>query len=466
MRGMRNIFPLSIFLWVILLSPHLIAQTTRAFDVFAGNQVSPAAAPFLCGDVYEDGVIDISDVTLLFSYCFNRLPEGALLNLENADLDGYQGINIRDVAFLARYLFGLPGWEVPVCPPTQPEYQPTLSADDSLKVPLLYLPAGASSSMVPLEYKSSQPILALALPLQVRIGIDRKTPHIDSVKVGLPASSAELVAATIDSAAGTVNLGAQFLSPAGAGTYALLRLYFSIAPASFDRAVVVDTVPLSPSNHLLFILPGTLDGVKPVLQGFGPVPLYIQAFSPINLIVTDPDGESIGVSFNTIAGASYSAANDSIFIKDALPGDYKIKVVRDSLDLFAESTYSIDARIDGTADQVVAASEPVPEEGEVHNSVITYQLASPECLSKPGDANGDGLYTLSDLIGILNYLFAKAGCVPVPNCWLMQLKCRGDWNGDGKVDLTDVVRGINYMFKDPGGPWTPLPSGTCCLPVP
>jgi len=85
------------------------------------------------------------------------------------------------------------------------------------------------------------------------------------------------------------------------------------------------------------------------------------------------------------------------------------------------------------------------------------------CLAKPGDANASNTYTLGDAIAIVNYVFSKPGCLPLPTCWLSGLLCRGDWNGSGTVTLGDAIRAVNYIFSKPGGPWNALPVGVCCL---
>ena len=89
-----------------------------------------------------------------------------------------------------------------------------------------------------------------------------------------------------------------------------------------------------------------------------------------------------------------------------------------------------------------------------------------QCFAKPGDANASGTYTLGDAIAIVNYIFNKPGCVPLPTCWLSGLLCRGDWNGTGTVTLGDAIRAVNYVFNKPGGPWDALPIGVCCLAGP
>jgi len=65
-----------------------------------------------------------------------------------------------------------------------------------------------------------------------------------------------------------------------------------------------------------------------------------------------------------------------------------------------------------------------------------------EGCSLVGDANGDGVIDLGDVIYLINYLY-KDGPAPDP------LEA-GDCNCDGVVNLGDVVYLINYLFK--GGP--------------
>ena len=100
------------------------------------------------------------------------------------------------------------------------------------------------------------------------------------------------------------------------------------------------------------------------------------------------------------------------------------------------------------------------------NQDVWFENIKPTCIAKAGDANASGTFTLADPIAIVNYVFGKPGCIPLPNCWLSNLLCRGDWNGSGTVTLADVIRAVNYIFAVPGGPWLAIPIGQCCAPVP
>jgi len=59
-----------------------------------------------------------------------------------------------------------------------------------------------------------------------------------------------------------------------------------------------------------------------------------------------------------------------------------------------------------------------------------------------GDANGDGVIDVADVLYIINYIFRSG---PSPQPWLA-----GDPNCDGTVSISDVVYLVNYLFK--GGP--------------
>jgi hypothetical protein len=61
-----------------------------------------------------------------------------------------------------------------------------------------------------------------------------------------------------------------------------------------------------------------------------------------------------------------------------------------------------------------------------------------------GDANGDGVINLADVVFLINYLY-KSGFVPTP-------PEAGDTNCDGIVDIGDVVSLINYLYKSGPAP--------------
>ena len=166
------------------------------------------------------------------------------------------------------------------------------------------------------------------------------------------------------------------------------------------------------------------------------------AFSPVDLILTDPKGDSIGLGFNTIPGANYDTSqdynqdgdkDDIITLPDRFFGLYMIRVFPEPLE---KGTYSLGIRIDGGAMNMLGKGYhfPVPE------GVDTFYYYAPWYLA--GDANSDWMWDLEDVVYLINYLF-KNGPVPDPIG-------RGDANCDGILMLDDVVYLISYLYK--GGP--------------
>lgn len=68
-----------------------------------------------------------------------------------------------------------------------------------------------------------------------------------------------------------------------------------------------------------------------------------------------------------------------------------------------------------------------------------------------GDANGDGVVTLADLVFLLNYLFKNWPLPDPPSA--------GDANGDCEISLADVIYIMNYLYK-----MGPPPKRGCVVP--
>jgi len=164
----------------------------------------------------------------------------------------------------------------------------------------------------------------------------------------------------------------------------------------------------------------------------------VVGFSPIDLIVTDPEGDSIGLAFNTIPGADYDTTqdynhdgdkDDIVTIPNRLVGLYIIRV-------FAEPTergvYSLGIRIDGSDMVMLATGQPSPSPDEAD----TFFYNAPWYLR--GDANGDWVVNVTDVVYLINYLFIGG---PGPELWQT-----GDANCDETINVSDVVYLINYLF--------------------
>ena len=93
-------------------------------------------------------------------------------------------------------------------------------------------------------------------------------------------------------------------------------------------------------------------------------------------------------------------------------------------------------------DKFRSVTRPAPKDGKIiFATEVEYAVM---ICSKPlrGDANGDGVIDLGDVLYLISYLY-KGGPAPDP-LWT------GDANCDGIVDLGDVLYLINYLYK--GGP--------------
>jgi hypothetical protein len=174
--------------------------------------------------------------------------------------------------------------------------------------------------------------------------------------------------------------------------------------------------------------------------------LRVIAFSPVDLIVTDPLGDSIGTTFNTIPGATYDTTqdldtngdlDDIVTIPNRLVGDYLILIVAEPGG--GGGTYSMGIRIDGSNIIVGGTHQPCPPVGEPD----TFIYHAPLYLS--GDATGDWNIDISDVVYLLNYLFVHG---PAPDPF-----GAGDATCDGVVDASDIVYLLNYLFvKGPPPP--------------
>ncbi len=76
------------------------------------------------------------------------------------------------------------------------------------------------------------------------------------------------------------------------------------------------------------------------------------------------------------------------------------------------------------------------------------------CTYRPADVDGNGAWSLTDIIGLVNIVF-KGTAKPSP-------LCRTDCNASGgNPNLSDIICLVNKVFK--GAP-NPPPSGECCKP--
>jgi hypothetical protein len=83
-------------------------------------------------------------------------------------------------------------------------------------------------------------------------------------------------------------------------------------------------------------------------------------------------------------------------------------------------------------------------------TVIEYALiicpAQSQCDCTPGDADGNGMITISDAVYLINYIFAGG---PAPTPYPL---CSGDADCNCIVTISDAVYLINYIFGGGAAP--------------
>ena len=210
----------------------------------------------------------------------------------------------------------------------------------------------------------------------------------------------------------------------------------------------IDTIPKSAGQFSMITATATdtLGNTSEFSQDFvlTPAPLIVVAYSPVNVIITDPDGlrfgkDSLGNDITGIPDGHYFITpNDSVVIDHPIEGTYLVQFVTEA-GIPVGATYSTIIKIDGTQQLIIAADKLCPASGKVDTVIY---LVEEGYHYKNGDANRDATLNVGDAVFVVNYIF-KGGSAPDP-------LLAGDANCDQVVNIGDAVYVINYIFK--GGP--------------
>ncbi|MBN2226550.1 MAG: VCBS repeat-containing protein [candidate division Zixibacteria bacterium] len=179
-----------------------------------------------------------------------------------------------------------------------------------------------------------------------------------------------------------------------------------------------------------------------------PAPLIIVGYSPINLQIFDPAGDSIGktpdgIFFTSIVPASYTEiTNDSVHIDYPLPGDYEIIVVPEN-DAPPGGVYSIGIRLDGSLQCIIIEDAEVPADGQA--DTLGYEVVE-NFHYLNGDATRDDTINLLDILHLISYIYGQPpGPAPYP-------EGSGDANCDQVLNLLDILYLIDNLYGTPLGP--------------
>jgi len=181
-----------------------------------------------------------------------------------------------------------------------------------------------------------------------------------------------------------------------------------------------------------------------------PKPLIIVVYSPINVLVTDPNEDQYGkLADGTLIdelppgeGEYYEDPNDSVVINNPIQGKYRIQYFSE-LDNTGDEEYSSIIKTDGTQQVVVVVSQSVPPAGDYDE----YEYEVDEGFQyEEGDANGDASVNIADASYIVNFIFF-GGNAPDP-------LSSADANCDLSTNIADASFIINGIFFGGAKPCT------------
>jgi hypothetical protein len=218
-------------------------------------------------------------------------------------------------------------------------------------------------------------------------------------------------------------------------------------------ALCIDSCFAPPAGDWLFVSAENSSSIVPdiagpfcwpVVSNPGLRPMIVVAYSPVNIIITDPDGlqfgkDEYGNLINEISGATYyEDPHDSVVIDNPKIGNYDIGFIGE-VGSGEEATFSSIIKVDGLQEETIAADATAPDAGVTASFGYTVEEGYNYI---NGDANRDETVNIMDAVYLVEYVF-RGGMAPDP-------EPSGDANCNGVVNIEDAVYLINYIFK--GGP--------------
>ncbi|OGC79770.1 MAG: hypothetical protein A2145_05740 [candidate division Zixibacteria bacterium RBG_16_40_9] len=172
--------------------------------------------------------------------------------------------------------------------------------------------------------------------------------------------------------------------------------------------------------------------------------LSLFAYSPVNLVITDPKQDSLGVGFNTVLEYSeYDTTqdvnsdgknDDVVTILSPYLGDYNIRVLPTDT-----GDFTLQYLLNGNSPTFLARDVRIVN----IDTTYSYQLKILETLR--GDPNRDGKQNLADLIFLVNFVF-KGGPEPYPYS-LGNINCDFTSGGVDVINIADIIAMVNFVFK-------------------
>jgi hypothetical protein len=190
-----------------------------------------------------------------------------------------------------------------------------------------------------------------------------------------------------------------------------------------------------------------------------------QQQSAVQMIIFDPQGDSIGPGFNTIhkggdpppaaartfdpSALTYAAYDstsdlnddgipeDNVIIHNGVAGEYKTKLeARDST--LSGDIFTLSVRINGNQ-QLIPDGYGDASVSSIVDSTLAPVVEWTACTYLTGDFDANGSYQSSDIIKFVNYIFK--GGEPPPTLGTVDVNC------DASATSSDIIYMVNLVFK-------------------
>ena len=130
-----------------------------------------------CGncDGDSDGSVDIADITCLIGYLYLDYP--VFGNIEDIDIDDYEGVTSRDLVYLTDFFGGMT-FSPFFCPTSNPPLVPLPDSSFMVEYPDIVI-RGVSEIELPIYLTISHDLNIVQLPFRLSLG--EEIPKIDSI---------------------------------------------------------------------------------------------------------------------------------------------------------------------------------------------------------------------------------------------------------------------------------------------
>ena len=386
---------------------------------------------YTCGDVNDNGVIDLNDMAYIFDYLFGILEEPPYPDA--ADVDKIPGITFHDSKFIAHHRLYL-GPE-PYCPPYSDSTIPVTA--DVLEIRNTMVHTTFSTARVDLHITCAEELVAVSFPFSYSCATSPIT--LDSISfegsdftyngifrgTNFPAESRGLL--------GMLRLVHTQTPFEGH----LASLWFTVTPAGEPQYITIEPTTISPSNVLIF------SKLAPSLVAFEPTITEVPIYSVDADFDGIPDTED---NCTQIANPGQEDADEDGHgdVCDNCPNTFN------------------DVQIDADGDELGDVCDNCPDNYNPGQEDADGDDAGDLCDICPDDYDPAQADTDDDGIGdgcdncptVANHSQTDSdgdgfgdACDTGPVC--------GDVNNDNLLNILDVIYIINNLYKDGPDPICP-----------